>query len=152
MRSSDPDRDDHPESGRILVLTIGAIAVAVAMITVIASASAVYLDRKALLSLADGAAAFAASQIDADSYYGASRLEVTDDSVRTSAQDFLQASPPGVTDAPDLAIGAPTGTPDGGLTAQVTLTAVSRPAFLPWALAPWSDGIAMTVTVSARAS
>ncbi|GMA32046.1 hypothetical protein [Litorihabitans aurantiacus] len=145
-------RAADPESGRILVLTLGAVAVAVALVAVIATASAVYLDRKALLSLADSAAAYAASQVDSDAYFSGGELAVTDASVRASVADFLETAPSSLTDAPGLAVTAPTGTPDGGTTAQVTLTALSRPAFLPWVLAPWSDGITMTVTSSARAS
>lgn len=140
------------ESGRILVLSVGALAVAVALVLVVATAGAVYLDRKALLSLADSTAAYAASQVDQESYFASGELGVTDESVRESARDFLLAAPASLTDAPDLQIVDPTGTPDGGATAQVTLTATSRPAFLPWVLAPWSDGISMTVTSSARAS
>ncbi|PWD52394.1 glycosyltransferase [Serinibacter arcticus] len=141
-----------PESGRILVLTIGALAVAASLIAAIATASAVYLDRKALLSLADSTAAYAASQIDERSYYGGDDLAVTDESVSASAADFLVQAPPSLTDAPGLQLADPTGTPDGGVTAEVTLTALSRPSFLPWVLAPWSEGIPMTVTASARAS
>lgn len=140
------------ESGRILVLTLGALTVAVALVLVVATASAVYLDRKALLSLADSAAAYAASQVDEDAYFRDGELRVTDESVRTSARDLLLRAPAAASGADDLRIVEPTGTPDGGVTARVTLAATSRPAFLPWVLAPWSDGIAMTVTSSARAS
>lgn len=137
------------ESGRILVLTLGALAVAIALVAVIATASAVYLDRKALLSLADSAAAHAASDVDPASYFAGGDAVVTDASVRASVQDFLREAPPSLTDAADLRIADPTGAPDGER-AEVTLTALSRPAFLPWVLAPWSDGIEMTVTASAR--
>jgi hypothetical protein len=37
------------------------------------------------------------------------------------------------------------------VTARVTLTAVARPPFLPWALIGWSDGIALHATSDARA-
>mgnify|MGYP003494165595 CR=1 FL=1 len=137
------------ESGRILVLTLGAIALAVALVAVIATASAVYLDRKALLSLADPTAASTARRIASESYFGEGATALTDSSVRQNAEEFLAQAPPSLTDAPDLRIAAPTGSPDGQ-SAEVTLTALSRPAFLPWVLAPWSDGIAMTVTATAR--
>lgn len=140
--------DPAAERGGILALTLGALAVAASLIVTIAVASAVYLDRRELLALADATAADAATRIDTDSYL-AGRIELTDDGVRTAVRAYLTTAPPGVVDLPGIAVGHPTGTPDG-TTAQVTLTALSRPAFLPWALMPWSDGIALTVTSSAR--
>lgn len=139
-----------PEDGRILVLTLGAVAVAVALVAVIATASAVYLDRKALLSLADATAAHAAAQVDADAYFGGDGTVVTDSGVQASARDFLARAPRSLTDAPHLRLASPTGASDA-TTAQVTLEATSRPAFLPWVLAPWSDGIPLRVTASASA-
>ena len=145
-----PHRHEAPdgERGRVLVLTIGCAALAAALIAVIASASAVYLDRKELLALADATAAHAAATID-EGTYSSGEIGVSDESVRRSAQEFLASAPAAMTDAPALAIADPTGVaPDGG--AQVTLVALSRPAFLPWVLAPWSEGIALRVTVTAR--
>ncbi|TNU75814.1 glycosyltransferase [Miniimonas arenae] len=145
-----PDEQHTPdgERGGILVLTLGALAVAAALIVTIAVASAVYLDRRDLLALADATAADAAAAIDTDSYYGG-EITLTDDAVRAAARDFLASAPAGVTDAPGLAVADPTGAIDA-TTAEVTLVAFSRPAWLPWALAPWSDGIALRVTVTAR--
>jgi len=40
-------------------------------------------------------------------------------------------------------------TPDGR-TAQVRLRAVARPTLLSWITAPWSDGVVLDVTASAR--
>lgn len=136
------------ERGSILALTLGALAVAALLIVTIAVAGAVYLDRRDLLTLADDAAAYAATQIDEDAYF-AGRIELTDRSVRSAAARYLATAPAGVVDLPGTAVVSPTGTTDGR-TAQVTLTGVSRPAFLPWVLAPWSDGIAITVTTTAR--
>ncbi|PFG19189.1 glycosyltransferase [Serinibacter salmoneus] len=133
------------ESGRVLVLSIGALAVAAMLVAVVATASAVYLDRKALLSLADATAAHAAAAIDQGAYLSGD-LGVTDGSVDAAALEFLQEAPDGA---------AVTGlqasvTADGA--AEVTLSSLSRPEFLPWVLAPWSDGIAITVTGRANAS
>ncbi len=140
----------HPdgERGRILVLTIGCAALAAALIAVSASASAVYLDRKELLALADATAAHAAATIDEDSY-SSGQIAVTDSSVQRAASEFLASAPESLTNAPGLAIASPTGAVNG-TDAQVTLVALSRPSFLPWVLAPWSDGIALQVTVTAH--
>lgn len=144
MRRSNPT---DGEAGSILALSLGALAVAAVLIVTIAVASAVYLDRKELLALADAAAAHAATRIDPGSYL-AGEIALTPGGVREAVEDYLE-SVPGETDLRALAIAAPTGTTDA-TTAQVTLTALSRPSFLPWVLMPWSDGIAMTVTASAR--
>lgn len=127
------------------MLSIGALAVAAMLVAVVATASAVYLDRKALLSLADATAAHAAAAIDQAAYLSGD-IGVTDGSVNAAAIEFLQETPDGaaVTGVQALV------TVDGA--AEVTLSSLSRPEFIPWVLAPWSDGIAITVTGRANAS
>ncbi|ACQ81030.1 hypothetical protein Bcav_2785 [Beutenbergia cavernae DSM 12333] len=141
--------DEDGERGQVMLLSLACVAFALAMILVVASASAVYLERKALFALADAAAADAADAFDTDEYFGAGEPALTDASVRTSVEEFL-ASAPGVVvgDLEDLAAVGPTGAADP-TTAQVTLTARARPPFLPWALMPWADGIPLRVTVFA---
>lgn len=139
---------DDGERGGVLALTLGALAVAAALIATLAVASAVYLDRKELLALADATAASAATRID-EAAYQAGRIELTDAGVRAGAQDFLASAPGQVTSLAGVAVVGPTGAPDP-VTAQVTLHALSRPAFLPWVLIGWSDGFAITVTSTAR--
>lgn len=168
---------DDGESGQILLLTIAYGLLALALVLVLASASAVHIERKQLLALADAAALDAADAIDLDLFYGdgfsagdidgegLSALTVgqgegpsegqwpavplTDATVRDAVAAHLAAAPAaaGLT---GLGVGEPTGTPDG-VTAQVTLTAVARPPFLPWAIVAWSDGIALRATTTARA-
>lgn len=130
------------ERGGILALTLGALGVAAVLIVVIAVAGALYLDRRELLALADATAADAATAIDPVSY-AAGDVILTDASVRAAAAEFLAGTPTTAT------LTDPTGTPDGA-TAEVTLTVLSRPSFLPWALIGWSDGISIEVTASAR--
>ena len=139
------------DRGQITLLSIGFAMLALALVLVVAASSSVYLERKQLLALADGAAADAADAIDLGLYYGGARdgLPLSDASVRESVGAYLQSSAASGSFR-GLQIGAGTGTADGR-TAQVSLSAVARPAVVPWVLAPWSDGFAITVTSSARA-
>lgn len=163
---------DDGESGQILLLTIAYGLLALALVLVLASASAVHIERKQLLALADAAALDAADAIDLDLFYGdgfspeglpaltvgqgegpsegqGPAVPLTDATVRDAVAAHLAAAPAAAGLA-GLGVGEPTGTPDG-VTAQVTLTAVARPPFLPWAIVAWSDGIALRATTTARA-
>lgn len=141
------------ERGSITLLAVGFAVLALAVVLVVATASAVHLERKRLLSLADGAAADAATAVDLGRYYTQAgeetRVPVTDTTVEAAVADHLQVAPAAARLA-GLAIVEPTGTPDG-ITAEVSLAAVAHPPFLPWPLMPWSDGIALRVTATARA-
>lgn len=143
------------EDGQIMILSIFYGLIALALVLVVVSVSAIYLENKRLLALADAVAADAADAVDEEGYFGSDRLDVpvlplTDTSVRQAVQDYLAAAPRGVGDFEALAIGEPTGTTDG-TTAQVTLSAVVRPPLITWAIAPWQDGFVVTVTSSAEA-
>ncbi|WP_098485523.1 hypothetical protein [Georgenia soli] len=142
-----------------MLLTLAFGVLVLALVLVVASASAVHIERKRLLALADGAAADAADAIDLAAYYAtpagspdaATRVPLSDASVEAAVQEYLRASPPAlVAEFERLRVAEPTGTPDG-TTAQVTLTATARPPLVPWALLPWSDGVALRVTSTARA-
>src|SRR5699024_7439023 len=116
------------------------------------AASSVYLERKQLRALADGAAADAADAIDYGLYdapEGAAGLPLSDASVQESVAEYVSAGA-AAGSFEGLVVGPGTGTSDGR-TAHVTLSAVARPAVVPWVLVPWSDGFALTVTSSARA-
>ena len=149
------------DSGQILLLTIGYAMIALALVLVIASASAVHLERKSLLALAEGAALDAADAVDLDLFYGpdaltdspeersfAGLVPLSDDGVREAVVEHLRTAPAAEGMAA-LAIGEPTGSPDGR-SAQVTLVALARPPFVPWVLVGWSEGIALRVTAAAR--
>lgn len=142
---------DDGERGQITLLSIGFGVLALTLVLVVAASSSIYLERKQLLALADGAAADAADAIDYGLYYGGERdgLPLSDASVQEAVAGHLQASAAASTFS-GLRIGPGTGTSDGR-TAQVTLSATARPAVVPWVLAPWSDGFAITVSSSARA-
>ena len=143
-----------------MLLTLAFGTLVLALVLVVASASAVHIERKRLLALADGAAADAADAIDLAAYYAVpaggapgavTRVPLSDASVQAAVQEYLRASPPAlVGEFERLRVAEPTGTPDG-TTAQVTLNAIARPPLVPWALLPWSDGVALRVTSTARA-
>lgn len=141
------------EEGQITLLSIGFGLLALTLVLVVVAASSVYLERKQLLALADGAAADAADAIDYELYYSPDGvrdgLPLSDTSVQESVEGYLGSSL-AAGGFRGLQVGRTTGT-DDGRTAHVTLSAVARPAVVPWVLAPWADGFAITVTSSARA-
>lgn len=146
-------RDDR---GQIMLLSIGFAVVAIALVLVVTAVSAIYLERKQLLALADAIAADAADAVDEGAYFGEGRPEVpaiplTDASVQAAAQDYLDVAPEAVIgDFRGLAVVAPTGTPNGTM-AEVTLSAIVRPPVVGAILAPWQDGFAIVVTARAEA-
>jgi hypothetical protein len=152
---------DGSEAGQVTLLSIAFALLALALVLVIASASAVHIERKQLLALADAAAADAADAVDLGLFYsaagsggaigvaGSDALPLSDATVRASVADYVATAPSAV-GFEGLRVTDPTGTPDG-TTAQVTVTAVARPPFLPWALIGWSDGIPLHATSTARA-
>lgn len=143
------------DSGQVTILALGYALLAAVLITVVVSASAVHLERKRLLALADLAALDAADAIDTAAYYGrrgepgdtGSLVVLGDDEVRAEVVDYLTTA---ALDAglDDLRI---VDARTDGRTATVTLHAVAHPPLLSWVLAPWSDGIDLVVTSSARA-
>ena len=144
----DPGRT---EDGQTLLLGVGMISVVAVLVLVVASATAVYLDLKTLTSLADSAAAAAADHVDEDGYFeglqaGGAPGRLTDAGVRAAALDDMEAQPERL-EALSL---VQADTPDG-VTAVVTLTARSRPPFLPWGVIP-ARGFTISATGSARVS
>lgn len=143
------------DDGQIMLLSIFYGLLALALVLVVVSVSAIYLERKQLLALADAVAADAADAIDEGTYFHDGRprdpsLPLTDASVHQAAEDYLAAAPLGVVDFESLAIADPTGTPNG-TTAEVTLSAVVRPPLVTWVISPWRDGFVISVTASAEA-
>ena len=137
----------------MLVLILVYSLIAVSLVAVVASASAVHLERKRLLALADAAALDAADALDAAAFYrnGASPaagVPVTDASVRDSVREYVELAGAreryvGFTVAPG------TGT-DDGRSAQVTLVALARPPLLGPVLDAFADGVPLRVTSTAR--
>lgn len=144
-------RDDD---GQVLLLILVYCLIAVVLVTVVVSASAVHLDRKRLLAMADAAALDAADAVDLDAFYrhGAAPstgVPLTDSSVRRSVEEYVRLAG-GPESFPAFTLGDSTGTTDGR-TATVTLTARSRPPLLTAVTAAHADGIPLRVTAHARA-
>ena len=148
-----PRRDDTgTEAGNTLILSIVLCAVAVALVFTFATITQMQIERKRLLALTDAAALHAASAIDESQYFATPGADIplTDTSVRHAVEDFLTRLPAGQhsrlhrlqLDSPTSAI--------GGETAQVTLSALVRPGYIPWSVVP-SEGFRLEVTSAARA-
>ncbi len=140
------------DDGQVMLLSIAYGVLALLLVTAVVSASTVHLERKRLLALADLAALDAADALDEATYYGRADgdalLSLSSGAVRAAVDEHLAASPAAARLVGLTVLDA--GTSDGR-TAEVTLGAVARPALLSWVTAGWSDGIALTVTASARA-
>lgn len=146
-----------------MLLTLGFAVLVLVLVLVVVSASAVHIERKRLLALADSVAADAADALDLDAYYsagvpagtpatgGPTTLPISDATVRAAVDGYLATAPGAVVgEFSGLRVLEPTGSPDG-VTAQVTLGATVRPPLVPWVLAPWSEGIALRASSTARA-
>ncbi|GAA1853611.1 hypothetical protein [Myceligenerans crystallogenes] len=149
--SARPAGDD----GRILLLTLAFVAFAVALVGVIASASAVHLDRKRLADLADLLAADAAQAVSEERLYarglgdpraGTGLLALDDDAVAAAVDRYLAEHPAA---APEGLVVTEAGSPDGR-SARVSLAAPSRPPLLEW-FTHETAPIVLTATSTARA-
>jgi hypothetical protein len=137
-----------------MLLAIAYGLLALLLVGVVASATAVHLDRKRLLVLADLAALEAADAVDVPAYYADPRAEasaavrVEPGDVAAAVEDFL-ATAPEAARFTDLVVVEATST--DGRTARVTLRATARVPLLSVVTAAWSDGIELVVTTQARA-
>lgn len=112
------------ESGSTLLLTIGYCVLGLAIILVVASATTLYLERKRLFTVADGAALAAAEAWELESVHidgDRLALELTDAEVRRTAGEFLAGA---VTDLDDVVLVRATSA--DGRSATVTLRSVWR--------------------------
>ncbi|GEN79474.1 pilus assembly protein TadG-related protein [Actinotalea fermentans] len=137
----------------ILALAFGLLAIL--LVGVVVSATAVHLERKRLLALADLAALEAADTVDLAGYYAgppgspdASPVTLSLDGVRDAVEAYLESAP-AAERFQDLEVVA--ATTDDGRTAVVTLRATADVPLLTVATAAWSDGVELVVTARARA-
>ncbi|WP_432547948.1 hypothetical protein [Kineococcus sp. SYSU DK004] len=139
------------DEGRIALLSLAFALVACALVLLVASSTAVHLQRKRLWAVADAAAASAADAVDERRYYtegvGASAVPLTDASVRADVEAYLARAG---ADLPALAVDPATGSPDGA-SARVVLTAVLEPPFAHLVPAPFADGVPVRVSSTAVA-
>ena len=120
---------DGDEDGQVALLVLGYAVLALVVVLVVTSASAVHLERKRLWAAADAAAADAADAVDEEVYYGgagalATGVPLTDAGVRAAVRAHLRATGAGAA-FDGLLLGPSTGTPDGR-TAQVELVATAQ--------------------------
>lgn len=137
------------DDGQITVLIIGYMLLSLLVVAVVTAASAVYIEHKKLLSVADGAALSAAdtfSVASINSGGGEPTPALDSTSVSQAAAAYLERSG-SVARFNDLAIDPATGAPDER-TARVVLTAVVHPPIVNF-LVP--AGIPIAATADARA-
>ena len=142
-------RDD----GQVLLLIITYAVIALLLVTVVVSASAVHLERKRLLAVADAAALDASDAVDIAALYDGGAypdggVPLTDSSVRASVEDYIELVGADAT-FESFAVAGTTGTTDGE-TAEVTLVAVARLPLLSSVLGDYANGVPLRVTARAR--
>jgi hypothetical protein len=148
-----PVEAQERESGRVLLLTLGFVTIGLMLVGMVASATAVHLDRKALFDLADVLAAGAADAMPPERLYGddAGRAVVTltDEDVRRAVTEHLAEHPAAAAGLDGLQV-VEASTPDGR-TARVGLAAVSHPPLLRWFTDTFGGGFTVQAVSSARA-
>lgn len=136
-------RDDE---GSTLPLVAGFGALALALVLVAAAASSLYLERKQLFTLADGAALVGAEAFelsDVQVVDGTPRVELDPADVQRDVTRFLAETPNGGFDGLELVSAT---TPDGE-SARVTLSAIWRP---PIVTVFFPEGMRIETTATAR--
>lgn len=122
------------DDGQVMLLTIGFAVVALALVLTLSAVSGLLLERKRLMTLADGAAAYAASSFDVEAMYGemtgdgfASLPRRTDREVAELVTEHLERSAGGGAAGGDVEL-VGTSSDDGAVT--VTLARRVQPALL----------------------
>jgi hypothetical protein len=134
------------DEGSTLPLIAAFTALALTVVLVVTAASSLYLERKRLLTVADGAALAAAESFDLDAVTvigGNVRTALTDDEVQDAARAYLAGLPETGRDQPELI----SATSPDGRSAEVTLLGAWHPPFASLLL---PDGVTVEVTATAR--
>jgi len=148
-------RHGRDDDGQVMILSLGFAVLALLLVLVVTAATGVHLDRKRLLALADMAALSAADQV-GNGYFGGPEdrgqagVPLTEQTVRAAVEQYVREHPEPAARWDGVRVLEAT-TPDGR-SAVVRLGAVTQPPVLTWVLAPWTDGVALEVEGSARAS
>lgn len=141
-------RNAGNDEGQVAVLIIGFVMLSLLILTVVMAASAVYVERKKLLSVADGASLAAADTFalaDVQGSAGAPVPTLSDGTVQSAVQRYLaDTGAAGRFDG--LSISPGTGSPESR-TAHVVLSAVVHPPIVSF-LVP--AGVPITVSSDAR--
>lgn len=137
------------DDGRVMLLTIGFVVVALLMIAGISSVAALHLERKRLYGLTDFVAldatdsvtpwAYRAAQAEADGQVRG--LPLTDEGVYDSVVDYLERRPEATETWESLEI-LEASSPDGQA-AVVELEIVVAPGPVSWLFTFWGDGVTL---------
>ena len=142
------------DDGQVMLLSLAFGLLAILLVGVVVSATAVHLERKRLLALADLAALDAADAMDPARYYAAppgepdAPVDLTPAEVRAAVEDYLRQVPAAARFGDLEVVEAST---EDGRTVVVTLRAVADVPLVSAATAAWSDGVELVVTSRARA-
>lgn len=140
-------RDLRDDRGSILPLIIGYGGLALVIVLLVTAATALYLERARLFTLADGAALVGAESFELSDVTvrdgAVLRPRLTDSRVRADVVSYLAVAPTAPFEG--LALDAAS-TPDG-LSARVTLSSYWRPPALTLFV---PDGLRLEVTATAR--
>lgn len=132
-------RDASDDTGSVLILTIGYVALALAAMLVCVDATSLYLEQKRLDALADAASLAAADGFTLTAADGRPRAVLTAEGVRAQAQTFVDEVGAGA-----MLVAAQS--PDG-VSARVTVSGTWRPPvvamFVP-------AGVVLTATATSR--
>ncbi|MEJ5914169.1 hypothetical protein [Pseudokineococcus sp. 1T1Z-3] len=138
------------------LLVLGYAVLALALVLVVTGVSAVHLERKRLLAVADAAAGDAADALDEGFYFGEGAgtplergVPLTDAAVRSAAAEHLSSSP-AARRLDGVRLGPGTGSPDG-VTAQVQLSAPVRLPLVGVGVHDVVGGDRLVIVVTARA-
>ncbi len=146
------------EDGQLALLVLVYTLIALALVAVVASATAVHLARHRLQAVADGAALDAADALDRQRFYASGTagglprsgdLPLAVATVRQSVDRYL-AGTDEARALPGLAVVEPTGSADAR-TAQVSLAAPVRVPLLSAVLSAWGSGLQVEVSSRAQA-
>ena len=136
MRPARPLADDR---GSVLLLTIGYAVLALVLVLVCVNATSLYLAQKRLDALADASALAAADGFTLIVESGQPRTALTDDLVRTAAQEMVDAVGEGA-----VLVSA---TAADGLSARVTVSGTWHPPVITMFV---PDGVALSATATSR--
>ncbi|MEE1622173.1 hypothetical protein ACQ3I4_03440 [Zafaria sp. Z1313] len=143
-------RDARPpspsgEEGQTMILVIGYVVIALLTISAMLAATAVNLEARRLLSVADGAATAAADDFSLDPSAEDVSLRLSDAAVESTVRGYLTDTRAAARFR-GLGIGAAEAHGDG-TTAYVRLTAVADPPIVGWFV---PGGVPITVESSSR--
>jgi hypothetical protein len=146
-------RDDE---GSVMLLTLGFVVVSLLLVLVVTAATQVHLQRMRLARVADELAIDAADALDVAGYYAGELPEPGEEGVVALSNTALGAivderlpHAAARADLPETVVVEALS--EDGFTATVTVRTVVHPLFGLDALLPFSDGVTLTATSSARA-